>query len=211
MRASHRTIQIALTTMIALATASIATAEIYQYVDDDGNLVFTTSPRAGETPQKVIGSSQADPTPEEVARQPGRPNPNPTRSDEAFDAIIEEAADSYEVPFELIKAVIRVESAFDPHAVSHAGAEGLMQLMPDTAASLNCEDPFDPRQNIMAGTQFIRMLSDRYNGNLNLILSAYNAGPGAVARTEGIPYENTRRYVERVYGYYMEYLDAASD
>jgi soluble lytic murein transglycosylase len=86
-----------------------------------------------------------------------------------------------------------------------------MQLMPDTAASLNCEDPFDPRQNIMAGTQFLRMLSDRYNGNLNLILSAYNAGPGAVARTEGIPYENTRRYVERVYGYYIEYLGDGSE
>lgn len=189
----------------------VAHAEIYQYVDDDGNLVFTTEPRAGETPDRVIGGRGPAPTPESVARRPHTPNPNPTRQNDAFDSFIRRSADAYQIPFELIKAVIRVESGFDPHIVSHAGAIGLMQLMPDTAESLNCDDPFDPEQNIRAGTLFLRMLSDRYNGDINLILSAYNAGPGAVARVEGIPYENTRRYVERVYNYYLDYLGVSDD
>ena len=101
--------------------------------------------------------------------------------------------------------MIRVESAFDPHAVSHAGAQGLMQLMPSTATSLNCDDPFDPEQNIMAGTLYLRILTNRYNGDINLVLAAYNAGTGTVAQYDGIPYEATRRYIERVYQYYEEY------
>lgn len=209
----RRTVAATLVSTAAIALLLVATAaiaEIYQYVDEHGNLVFTTTPRSGQQPQKVIGSSPANPGPAEVARRPGRTNPNRARRQNAFDGLIREAARAYAMPFELIKAVIRVESAFDPHAVSHAGAIGLMQLMPETAQSLNCDDPFDPEQNIRAGTQFLRMLSDRYNGDINLMLSAYNAGPGAVSRTGGIPYENTRRYVQRVYGYYIEYLEGTA-
>lgn len=190
---------------LALGFSAEASAQIYRYELDDGSVVYTTEPRSGESPNEVIGAEE----PERETRRaatPQRPNPNPNRRQDAFDDIIERASDAYDVPFEFIKAVIRVESAFDPHAVSHAGAMGLMQLMPSTAESLNCGDAFDPEQNIMAGTQFLRILSDRYNGDINLVLSAYNAGAGAVARYNGIPYEATRRYVERVFQYYLEYL-----
>lgn len=188
--------------------AAPASAEIYRYVLEDGTVMFTTEPQ-GSTPTEVYG------TPEPSRRNngrvipdpPTRPNPNPDRNPDAFDEIIREASVAYNVPFEFIKAVIRVESAFDPHAISHAGAQGLMQLMPATAESLNCDDPFDPHQNIHAGTQFLSTLSERYNGDINLVLSAYNAGSGTVSRYGGVPYEATRRYIERVYEYYLEYLD----
>ncbi|MCB9506145.1 MAG: lytic transglycosylase domain-containing protein [Myxococcales bacterium] len=180
-----------------------ARADIYRYVAEDGTVTFTTEQRRGEQPTAIYGeperpgSSRATPS--------DRPNPNPTRDASAFDPIIARAAATYSLPFEFIKAVIRVESAFDPHAVSHAGAQGLMQLMPSTATSLNCDDPFDPEQNIMAGTLYLRILTNRYNGDINLVLAAYNAGTGTVAQYDGIPYEATRRYIERVYQYYEEY------
>ena len=191
-----------------LSVSATADAQIYRYENDDGTVVFTTERRSGEDAAEVYG--EGDSTNSEgrvIADPPDRPNPNPDRNPDAFDDLIREAAETYDIPFEFIKAVIRVESAFDPHAISRVGAMGLMQLMPATAESLNCDDPFDPRQNIMAGTQYLRIMSNRYNGDINLVLSAYNAGSGAVARFDGIPYEATRRYIERVYEYYQEFLD----
>lgn len=200
---------IVLLTTVLLASSE-AEAQIYRYVMEDGTVMFTTEPQAGDDPTDVIGEA----APRENRRErviptpPDRPNPNPSREQSAFDEIIAEASEAYDIPFAFIKAVIRVESAFDPHAVSHAGAQGLMQLMPATAESLNCDDPFDPRENVMAGTQFLSVLSNRYNGDINLTLAAYNAGSGTVSRYDGIPYEATRRYIERVYQYYLEYLEA---
>ncbi|TVQ98767.1 MAG: lytic transglycosylase domain-containing protein [Deltaproteobacteria bacterium] len=193
-------------------------ATIYRYELEDGTVLYTTEPRTGQTPSDVIGDMPARQSAtsarearrmREMPTPPTRPNPNPNRSPNAFDDIIAEAAAAYSIPFELIKAVIRAESGFDPHAISHVGAQGLMQLMPRTARSLNCDDPFDPRENIMAGTQYLRILTDRFGGDMNLILAAYNAGTGTVNRVEGIPYEATRRYIERVWQYYGEYLDAS--
>lgn len=191
--------------LAALALVGVAQAEIYEYVRPDGTVEYTTERRSGQRPQRVIGSRVTDE--EEPSARPSRPNPNPQQGPDVFDSLIDEAARAYDMPPELIKAVIRAESGFDPHAVSVAGAMGLMQLMPATAEFLNCADPFDPRENIMAGTQYLRILSDRYNGDLNLILGAYNAGSGAMARAGGIPFENTRRYIERVYGFYRGYLE----
>lgn len=191
--------------LAALASVGVAQAEIYEYVRPDGTVEYTTERRSGQQPQRVIGSRATDE--EEPNARPSRPNPNPQQGPDVFDSLIDEAARAYNMPSELIKAVIRAESGFDPHAVSVAGAMGLMQLMPATAEFLNCADPFDPRENIMAGTQYLRILSDRYNGDLNLILGAYNAGSGAMARAGGIPFENTRRYIERVYGFYRGYLE----
>ncbi len=99
----------------------------------------------------------------------------------------------------LVDALVRVESSYDPRAVSRKGAMGLMQLMPGTADRLKVEDPFDPEENVRAGVKEFSRLVDRYAGNLQLALAAYNAGEGAVARYRGIPpYNETRNYISRI-------------
>jgi hypothetical protein len=117
----------------------------------------------------------------------------------AYNDAIDEAADLYNLDPNLIRAIIRAESAFNPFAVSRAGAQGLMQLMPAVSEELNVLDPFDPRQNIFGGARYLRWLLDRNDGNLDLAVASYNAGPGAVARYNGIPpYRETRNYVKKV-------------
>lgn len=114
-------------------------------------------------------------------------------------AIIKEAAARYGVSEELISAVIEAESQFYPRAVSRRGAQGLMQLMPATAATLGVEDPFSPRDNIDGGVRHLRFLIDRFDNNLPLALAAYNAGEVAVRAHKGIPpYPQTRAYVRRI-------------
>lgn len=117
----------------------------------------------------------------------------------AYNEAIAEAADLYRLDPHLIRAIIRAESAFNPFAVSRAGALGLMQLMPDVAEELNVLDPFDPRQNIFGRARYLRNLLDRNKGNLDLAVASYNAGPGAVERYNGIPpYRETVDYVKKV-------------
>jgi soluble lytic murein transglycosylase-like protein len=119
--------------------------------------------------------------------------------DRAYDHLIDEASIIYGVDAALIKAVMRTESAFNPVAESPAGAQGLMQLMPALAAEMGVTDVFDPRQNIMAGTKYLRQLLDATKGNIPLALASYNAGPGNVARYKGIPpFAETRSYVKRI-------------
>jgi soluble lytic murein transglycosylase-like protein len=109
------------------------------------------------------------------------------------------------IPPALVKAVIAAESAFDSRAVSRKGAQGLMQLMPATAASLGVADPFEPGQNVAGGTSYLKAMIDRY-GDLSRAIAAYNAGPGAVDRYGGIPpYRETQAYVDRVLTYYRRY------
>jgi soluble lytic murein transglycosylase-like protein len=124
---------------------------------------------------------------------------------EAYDDLIKEAAAAYGVDENLIRAVMRAESAFNPLVVSPAGAQGLMQIMPQLAAEFGVTDPFDPRQNVMAGARYLRQLLDANRGNVRLTLASYNAGPGNVARYKGVPpFRETREYVKRITGYLTE-------
>jgi hypothetical protein len=129
---------------------------------------------------------------------------NRTFTQQDIDAAIDAAAERHHVDPSLVRSVVKVESNFNPNAVSRKGAMGLMQLMPSTARSLNVANPFDPEQNVDAGVRHLRKLLDSYGGNVRLSLAAYNAGSGAVARSAGVPhFKETRDYVRRITGLYQ--------
>ncbi len=125
---------------------------------------------------------------------------------ESMDSIFQEAASKYGISENLLKAVAKAESNFNPKAVSKAGAIGVMQLMPATARALGVVDPYDARQNIMGGAKYLKENLERFGGNVNLALAAYNAGPNSVQKYGGIPpYKETQNYVKTV----NAYLDGA--
>jgi soluble lytic murein transglycosylase-like protein len=167
-------------------------ADIYVYRDTNGTMHFTN------VPTKPIYR------PFQLLRPYLRSLHG--RESAEFDQLIRESCQRHGVEFALVKAVIKAESAFDPLALSPAGARGLMQLMPDTAALHGVEDVHDPRDNIDGGVRHLRFLLDRFRGNLTLTLAAYNAGPEVVARYNGVPpYEETQEYVQRVLQYRESY------
>jgi len=120
--------------------------------------------------------------------------------------LIKHYASVFHLDDSLVKAVIKVESNYNPKAQSQKGAQGLMQLIPETARDMNVKDPFNPEDNIRGGSRYLRLMLDRFGGNLELALAAYNAGPEAVKRHGGIPpYDETRNYVQRVKKYFYHY------
>ncbi len=195
-----------LTLLAGTLFAGEASADIYSYVDPDGVVHFTNSPK-GDPKYSLYVKSTSKRT--KGARFSGRAVPPSDRSPERFtryDKWIRQAATLYQLPEELVRAVIKVESDYDPRAVSSAGAQGLMQLMPETATRMQVRDPFDPRENIFGGVRYLRVLANLFNGDLDLTVAAYNAGEGAVARYGGIPpYAETQDYVVRVRTYYGAY------
>jgi soluble lytic murein transglycosylase-like protein len=183
----------AIAAVAAAVVASLpapAVAQIYAWRDARGTLVL--SDRELDTPTKIY----------EV---PGAPSYRTTTADASsaggprFDDFVVEHARRHSLRPELVRAVIQVESGYNPRATSPKGAMGLMQLMPATARSLGVRNPYDPEDNIRGGTRYLRLLLDRYDGNEQLALAAYNAGSGAVDRYGRIPpYRETRDYVRRV-------------
>ena len=184
-------------------SATPARADIYAKRDRFGVLHFTNVPV-----DKTYKVMMHDP----VVRAIGpvlRAEVGPIDS-RAYDPIIAEVATRYQVERALVKAVIRAESGFQPQAVSSKGARGLMQLMPQTAWLHGVRNIHEPMQNIEGGVQHLRMLLDRYSGNVVLALAAYNAGEGAVDLHGGVPpFQETREYVWRVLQFRQEYLQQA--
>ena len=129
-----------------------------------------------------------------------------SRSSSQFDQIIQAASKKHGIAFPLIKALIKVESDFNPRAVSRSGALGLMQIMPENVDAFNIRDPFDPSDNIMGGTWYLGQLLQRFDGQLPLALAAYNAGPTVVEQYRRVPpFKETQDYVQRVMQYYYTY------
>ena len=172
--------------------------DVYMSVGADGSVSFTDSPPQD---QGFVVFDVNGPPPQKKHVT----NKNFPRIDD-YDHLILEASAKHLVSAALIKAVIMAESGMNPGAKSHAGAQGLMQLMPATARGLGVEDPWDPVQNIDGGSKYLRKNIDRFS-NIELALAAYNAGPGNVLKYKGIPpFEETQVYVKRVMDLYEMFL-----
>lgn len=196
-----------------LALPFSAAADIYQWTDADGVVHFTNRPTANPT-AKVYMKGAA---PSVAAGNAVRPGVTPFAPQDRdplrytrFDEHIRQAAALYQIPESLVRAVIKVESDYDPRAVSYAGARGLMQLMPETAARMQVRDINDPRENIFGGVRYLRVLANMFNGDLELSVAGYNAGENAVMQYGGIPpYAQTRDYVVKVTKFYRRYRTIA--
>ena len=168
-------------------------ADIFMYIDESGVMHFTNTPTSNEYEYKIYIKERTA-----VSRN--------FHTTSKYDHFISDAAKQTGVDSRLLKAMIKAESDFDPRAVSHKGAMGLMQIMPENFKMLDLENPFDPWQNIRAGAQYFKKLYERFNGKLALTLAAYNAGPTAVDRYKRIPpYQETEEYVRRVLRYYRTF------
>lgn len=174
---------------LLVAAAHPARADVYMFKDKQGVLTFTNVPNHTGY-RRILKDSGAS--------LGGR-----AATGAAFDDLISSASGRYNVDPDLIRAVIKTESDFNSNARSNKGAMGLMQLMPDTARLHNVSDAFNPNENVDGGVRHLRLLLERYQGNLELSLAAYNAGAGAVEKHGGIPpYNETREYVRKVLRFY---------
>jgi soluble lytic murein transglycosylase-like protein len=196
--ASRRT-RLLLAGVGSLAVSTLAGtghADIYKQVGADGVISFTSSPAAHGS--KLVAADHRPPV--------FMPSDDSPERFSRYDEYIRQAATLYQIPEELVRAVIRVESDFDPRAVSPANARGLMQLVPETAERMMVTDSFDPRQNIFGGVRYLRVLANLFNGDIELTIAAYNAGENAVIRYGGIPpFQETQDYVVKVLANYRQY------
>ncbi len=171
-------------------------ADIYMHIDKDGVMHFTNAPVESEN--KTVRYR--------FFRKEENREKSLYKQFDNLDAYIIEAANHHDISFPLIKAIIKVESDFNPMAVSEKGAMGLMQIMPFNFKHLSIRDPFDPWENIMGGVRYFKNMLNKFNGDLSLSLAAYNAGPNAVDKYGCIPpYPETVNYVEKVLKYYAFY------
>lgn len=179
------------TGVIGLGFVGSAAADIYLYIDAQGILHFTNVPTSSKYQVYLKEKPVA---------------PILSYADARFDRHIKTASTAHRISIPLLTSVIRVESNFNPRAVSKAGAMGLMQIMPQTVEKLDLKNPFDPRENIMAGARYLRRLLNRFDQDLTLALAAYHAGPTTVARYNDIPpIRATQAYVKKVMKYYYMY------
>lgn len=184
--------RVVLTIVLLACWGGLSGADIYSYVDKDGVRHFTDSP----TKEEMVLYIKKGP---EISQAP-------SYSSDQFDHIILKASREHGVSYSLIKAMIKVESNFNPRAISRMGAKGLMQIMPKNMKSLDITDPFDPYENIMGGTRYIKQMLKRFDGRLLMALAAYNAGPTVVEKYNKIPpYKETRHYVDKVIKYTFKY------
>jgi hypothetical protein len=188
---------VAVLSAFLIVTANVAYADIYKFVDKDGVLHLTNTPTDHNAKYVLVMREK---------RILFQPNIDVNK----YDNLITKAADKFKLDSALIKAVIKAESNFNHRAVSRAGAQGLMQLMPKTASDLNVENCFHPEKNIEGGARYLRYLLNTYRGNLDLALAAYNAGEKAVAKYNYNipPYRETQNYVKRVYSFYDSYRNS---
>jgi soluble lytic murein transglycosylase-like protein len=185
--------------LAALTLTGPSQADIFKTVGPDGVISFTSKPKKGAS---LYTRDATRPS----VRMPS--DSSPARYSR-YDDHIRQAAALYQIPEELIRAVIRVESNFDPRAVSPANARGLMQLIPQTAERMMVTDIFDPRQNIFGGVRYLRVLANLFNGDIELTIAGYNAGENAVIKHGGIPpYPETVEYVKRVLSEYRSFRAA---
>jgi soluble lytic murein transglycosylase-like protein len=179
---------------LVFSTAFIAHADIYKYVDNEGVLHLTNVPSIPNAKYVLVLKEKRILFQRDIDVN-------------RYDDIIKKAAEKFKIDAALIKAIIKAESNFDHQAISRVGAQGLMQLMPATASSLQVEDAFHPENNIEGGVRYLRYLLNNYRGNLTLTLAAYNAGEGAVAKYNRNvpPYRETQNYIKRVLNYYKSF------
>lgn len=168
---------------------------IYGYIDESGVYHFTNIKPANNKKYKVVVADTPKPSLAFYSK---------TFNTDQYDMIIKQHSYNHGVDPSLVKAVMKAESNFNPQAVSPKGAQGLMQLMPDTARNMSVYDPFDPDDNIRGGTKYLKLLDDTFQGNLELILAAYNAGPNRVKEhnMNVPPFEETRNFIKRVKQFY---------